>query len=231
MIFTSQYGFRAKHSCENAIEELVANIVKGFENQKHTAAVFLDLSKAFDTIDHKILLKKLDRYGVRGIANDWFKSYLENRTLRVKLEGENGNLFHSQKYPIHLGTPQGSCLGPLLFLIYTNDLHLHVLHGLCILFADDTTIYKSSQNLNYLRWCLEEDLKSVSNWFRAHKLMLNVEKSALVFFNKNKKYTHFDLSIDGCKVPQYKFTKFLGVWIDKKLNWLEHTNRLYGKLS
>ena len=112
-LYQSQYGFRAQHSCENAIGELIGEIVKGHEHRKHTLAVFLDLSKAFDTLSHKILLTKLERYGIRGTSWKWYESYLDQRKLRVKCMTESSNAMEYSDYcNIDYGTPQGSCLGP-----------------------------------------------------------------------------------------------------------------------
>ena len=147
-IFKSQYGFRNNHSCENAIQELVGKILKGYENRKSTLAVFLDLSKAFDTISHSVMLSKLEKYGVQGVCLDWFKSYLSNRTMRVKcITSATGSISYSDSYRVNYGTPQGSCLGPLIFLIFNNDLFLNMSYSCCILFADDTTIYHSHSNI------------------------------------------------------------------------------------
>ena len=149
-IYKSQYGFRSKHSCKQAVSELLGEIIKNDEKKNDTVAVFLDLSKAFDTLDHKLLLSKLQRYGIRGTALLWFKSYLRNRTLRAKCSTNDG-LTYSDCYPNDCGTPQGSCLGPLLFLLFTNDLHLHLEHCKCSLFADDTTLYILHRNNNYIK--------------------------------------------------------------------------------
>ena len=128
-IYASQYSFRSGRSCENAISELVSAVLKGFQSNKYTVGVFLDLSKAFDTLEHTILLEKLHYYGIRGITHDWFRSYLSNRKMRVKcLVSSTGTTEFSEYADITHGTPQGSCLRPLIYLIFTNDLAKNVIH-------------------------------------------------------------------------------------------------------
>ena len=148
IIYNSQYGFREKHSTTDAVMELTTEILKAKENHQKTISVFLDLSKAFDTLDPKILLAKMEIYGMRGIVHKWFTSYLTNRQLRVKCQvSSEPNNQYSDLYDVEFGTPQGSCLGPLLFLLFTNDLYQNIDHCSAILFADDTTIYKSHRNV------------------------------------------------------------------------------------
>ena len=127
LIYRSQYGFRSNYSCELAACELLGEIVKGKENKKHTLVMYLDLSKAFDTLDHKIFYMKLEWYSIQGPALNWFKNYLTGQTLRAKCNIESSNKpVYSKSYSIEYGTPQGSCLGPLLFLIFTNDLYRNI---------------------------------------------------------------------------------------------------------
>ena len=144
-IYESQYRFRAKHSCEHAIGELIGEITKSVELNKQTICVFLDLSKAFDTLEHSVIFKKFERYGLRGPCLEWFKSFLYGRTLRVKCNMGNG-IGLSKEFQVEYGAPQGSCLGPLIFLVFCNDLHLHLMHLEVLQFADDTTLYLSHKH-------------------------------------------------------------------------------------
>ena len=151
-LYVSQYGFREGHSCENAISELVSQVVKGQQEGLYTLALFLDLSKAFDSLEHTVLLRKLEHYGLRGVTNKWFASYLKNRQMRVKCTTTStGKVEYSAYQTVNYGTPQGSCLGPLIFIIFTNDLHKQLMNTASLLFADDTTIYMSHRNLRYLK--------------------------------------------------------------------------------
>ena len=219
MIYQSQYGFRKHHSCEHAITELIGSIVLGCECKKSTIAVFLDLSKAFDTLEHMVLLQKLEKYGIRGNALCWYKSYLINRSLSVKCRTkETGISSLSDRYSVEYGSPQGSCLGPLLFLIFCNDIHLVLEFCNCILFTDDTTIYKTPCNLTFLEWCVNEDLKLVSDWFKANKLTLNLNKTVCMYFHPNKKKsTKININIDSHNIPQLESAKFLGITLDHGL--------------
>ena len=212
--------------------ELVGEIVKGHEYKKHTVAVFLDLSKAFDTICHNILLAKLEKYGIRGTSWSWFESYLEQRKLRTKCMTESeGTTEYSDYFNIEYGTSQGSCLGPLLFLIFTNDLHLCVENGNCLLFADDTTLYLSHQHISYLKWGIEDDLKRVMDWFKANKLTLNVNKTECVLFNYKPVKRDFSIDIKSTTIPSTDNVKFLGLWLDNKLTCRKHTKTLMIKIK
>ena len=149
--------------------------------------MFIDLSKAFDALSHSILLKKLARYGIRGTTLEWFESYLKGRTMRVKINSLTEPFTYSSYQEVSYGTPQGSCLGPLLFLVFINDLHNVVEHGLSLLFADDTTLLHSHKNLRYLKWTVEEDLNKLMDWFKANKLTLNLDKTVCVLFDNQSK--------------------------------------------
>ena len=233
-LYVSQYGFTSKQSCEHVVSELLSEIIKGHEWKRKTVAIFLNLSKAFDTLLHDVLFKKLYRYGIRGIALEWFKSYLNGRTLRVKCTtDEIGTESYSDRHNVEFGTPQRSYLGPLLFLIFANDLHYNLKFKNCILFADDTTICMTHDNDNYLQWCLEYDLLAVSDWFNANKLMLNLGKSISMTFTKPKfkGIRNFKINLNGQELPVATSFKFLGTWLDNELNWRQHVNHIVVKLK
>jgi len=228
ILYPSQYGFRNKHSTIHAVNEFVNDTIDSFEKKQCTLGVFLDLSKAFDTIDHKILLSKLECYGVRGIALDWFRNYLQNRKQYVQFKDSKSTVHN-----IPCGVPQGSVLGPLLFIIYTNDLPNCLSLCKAILFADDTTVYLSSSDTNYLYRSVNNDLESLKDWFRANKLSLNISKTNYVLFRHNETYTPSNLTIKiGNELIESKsVVKFLGMYIDYKLEWHEHIKCIKNKMS
>ena len=232
--YESQYRFQSSHSCDNAVGEVVSRIVKNLEAGKINIAIFLDLSKAFDTLNHNLLLHKMERYGIRGITLEWFRSYLYARKLCVKCKPTStGQLTTSEEYTVEYGAPQGSCLGPLLFLIFCNDLNLNLEYLHVVQFADDTTLTMGHRNHNYLKYCIETDLTSVQDWFNANTLTLNLSKSNYMTFfphSKKEKIT-LNLSLNGVTLPKTTSTKFLGTWIDDKLIWKEHLIRLTTKLT
>ena len=231
-LFKSQYGFCKGHSCENAVQELLSAITKGFDHKEYTAALFLNLSKAFDTLNHNILFQKLGLYGIRGLCLDWLKHYLLNRRLSVKcVVGEPSELSLSTEYPLEFGIPQGSCLGPLLFLVYCNDLPRNLSFCNSILFVDDTTLYKSHKNLRYLKWCIQEELNQLLDWYRANKLTLNINKSVCVLFNEKGKDVNFEIEIDNIQMKTMKCYKFLGIWLDNRLKWDHHVSKLVLKIK
>ena len=156
ILFQSQYGFRKKHSTNLATIELMTKILQAIENGEYTVGVFLDLAKAFDSVNHEILLRKLEHYGIRGIVLEWFTNYLTNRKQIVKYKFEK-----SERLTIKCGVPQGSVLGPLLFLIYMNDISRCSEILSVILFADDTNLFYSHKNIDTLNKTVNQELKKI----------------------------------------------------------------------
>ena len=173
----SQFGFRKGHSTSHANCLLIDRVTAAFEKKLTTLGIFVDLSKAFDTIDHKILLHKLRHYGVRGTALDWFESYLTRRTQQVCFNDHASNNINA----INFSIPQGSILGPLLFIIYVNDFPNCLKNGTSLSFADDASILISGNNAKSIFEKGNQELDNVDNWLIANKLSLNASKTKCVY--------------------------------------------------
>ena len=227
-IFELQFGFRTKHSTNHALISLTEMVRNALDNSNFACGIFVDFQKAFDTVDHNILLQKLEHYGIRGLANNWFKSYLSNRKQYVSING-----FHSNTLPMDYGVPQGSVLGPLLFLLYINDLHNAIRHSVVHHFADDTNLLYVNKNLKTIQNKVNQDLKSLCTWLRANKISLNASKTELIIFrDPRKKFTSdLKLKIDGKKLIPSSSVKYLGIYLDCHLNWHVHRAELSVKLS
>ena len=233
-LFSNQSGFRALHSVVTCLLHNTDDWYVNMDDGRYTANIFIDLKKAFDTVDHDILLAKLRKYGVENLEHSWFTSYLSNRKQFCKV-----NRICSKTKDIHCGVPQGSCLGPLLFLIYINDLPFALKKGKVTMYADDTSISYSSSSLVDIEQTLDSELNDLKLWMQGNKLSLNVLKTqAMVVGSKPKikKITdkivdHPKFFIGGSQVENVDRAKYLGVIIDKNLNWEEHISNVRTKVS
>ena len=174
ILIKSQYGIQMGKSTEQALVDIQSKIVNSFENKEIPCCIFLDFAKAFDTVNHKILIDKLYYYGIRGSPLDWITSYLTNRSQCVTINNHT-----SSKLPITCGVPQGSILGPMLFLLYINDIVSSASKVDFQLFADDTCIFFSHKDKQILENTLNSELALIHDWLVANKLSLNVAKSNL----------------------------------------------------
>ena len=226
-LFEHQFGFQPNKTTSMAILDIYTKIVSALENKEIACCIFLDFAKAFDTVNHNILLQKLENYGIRGLPLKWFTSYLHKRHQVVKLCN-----IYSDKLEIKCGVPQGSVLGPLLFLIYINDIYRTSNILKFHLFADDTSIFFSNKDVHTIKSVVNKELCSVSHWLSANKLSLNVSKSSFILFHPpQKKVTKITLQIYNEDIPEKASTKYLGVNIDKHITWKEHINYLLSKLT
>ena len=228
LLYESQFGFRKKHSTNHAILSIVEDIHHNLDNNNLVCGVFIDLEKAFDTVNHDILIKKLDFYGIRGISNKWFKSYLSNRKQRVKYKNTL-----SKNLPITCGVPQGSILGPLLFLIYINDMNKAIKNSSTFHFADDTYLKFSCSCERQLRKTMNKDLQDLFTWLCANRLSLNVAKTEFIIFKPPRKSLNnrVTLKLNGKTLYESKKIKYLGLIVDDRLSWKFHINELCKKLG
>ena len=175
LLFSQQSSFRLQHSVLTCLLKCTNDWYRNLEKSEYTAITFIDLKKAFDTVNHDILVPKLEHYGVKNKEIRWFRSYLTNRKQCCKVNGQLSDLGLTKT-----GVPQGSCLGPLLFIIYVNGLHLSLRHSDVNMYADDTSLFFSSKSIPLINKCVNEHLGYLKSWLNANKLSLNVTKTQVL---------------------------------------------------
>ena len=222
----NQFSFRKGFSTESAIIQFINNIHDGLHHKHNTVAIFMDLSKAFDVLDHNILYTKLEHYGFRGKILELLKSFISNRKYFVSVNGST-----SETKTVNIGVPQGSTLGPLLFLLYVNDMS----NSSSILnftqFADDTTITHSGPNLELLTKEIEQELSKVLDWLLANKLIINLTKTHSMLFTNKRVDRKIIIKANNTNLEQKTECKFLGVIVDDGITWKSHINHISSKIT
>ena len=194
--------------------------------EKISTGVFIDLKKAFDTVNHTLLIDKLENYGIRGITQEWLKSYLKDRKQFVQIDECASTLLN-----VTCGVPQGSILGPKLFILYINDICNASTSLKFILFADDTNVFYSGVDIQTMCECISRELDKLHVWLSVNKLSLNVDKTNFILFGNRKNIDDVCISMNNSIITRVRATKFLGVIIDEKLTWKDHISLVRSKLS
>nr|CAI5840509.1 unnamed protein product [Callosobruchus analis] len=230
-----QHAYQKNKSTQTALFQFINKIYNILEDELSPLGVFLDLSKAYDTIDHDVLLNKLNLYGIRGTSLQWIKSYLHNREQQVLIKVDIRKIV-SEGIKVKMGIPQGSVLGPVLFILYVNDIKsITIDETWCHIstYADDTNILVQGQTISDLKYRTAEVFNVSKEWFTKNKLIINPEKTNLVLFKTNKANLNAPetLNIGDIPVTMSKTVKFLGLLVDDTLSWSEHVEFVCHKLA
>ena len=221
----NRYGFVKKFSTSDAVLDIYHQILQNLNEKKITCSIFLDLAKAFDCINHEILLKKMERYGVRGLPLKLFQSYFQNRQQFTSVNNVSSHMSN-----IICGVPQGSTLGPFLFIIYINNLPLTSKLQVR-LFADDTNLTASHYNGGISAKLVNNELVHISNWMNINKLTINYAKTKYTIITNNKAKLDYTVKIDQTTIKRSKCIKYLGVLLDDSLTWKPQIDRVSSKLA
>lgn len=225
-----QSGFRRNHSCETALINMIDKWLNALNNGNLVGVILIDFRKAFDLVDHKLLLKKLSLYKLNRNALKWFQSYLTTRKQRVSL----GNCLSNEQF-VKCGVPQGSILGPLLFLLFINDLPLHInIHS--DLYADDTTLYDINSSKDIIERNLQNALNILSKWCEHNGMVINLSKTKVMLVTTRQKRNtlindKLHITLNDVELKVLSGDKILGVYVDNNLLWSNHISEITKKVS
>ena len=230
LLSKNQFAFRKLHSTITSMLNITETWYKNIDERKLNVSIFLDLKKAFDTVDHDILLSKFSAFGICGKTHCWFKTYLENRKQFCYVEGQE-----SSTNRIVCGIPQGSCLGPLLFIIYMNDFERCLQGAVPNLYADDTSITCSSTDSASLQRNIEIEMANVAEWMRQNRLSLNANKSEFMVIRHSRQHNNLEkrneIEVSQEKIGRVTKTKYLGLNIDENLSWNDQYKKVKAKVK
>jgi hypothetical protein len=221
----AQHGFRRNRSCESQLILTVNDLAKSIDDNKQVDLILLDFSKAFDKVPHQRLLRKIDHYGIRGATHNWLKDFLNDRSQQVLVEGAT-----STKAPVQSGVPQGSVLGPLMFLLFINDLPEYVKNSSVRLFADDCVLYKEI-NEEKDATALQQDLDALQKWEDDWKMEFHPQKCQLLRISRKKKNISANYTIHNHTLEEVETAKYLGVTVHRTLSWNQHIQNITNKAN
>ena len=228
LLSKNQFAYIKGRSTETALHKIIDNWLNNIDNGKITGTCFLDLSKCFDTVSHSILLEKLPNYGIIDIELNWFKSYLTDRQQLVKCNGKLSKLMN-----LSTGIPQGTILGPILFVLYANDIFHNLSEGTCIMYADDITLFVSGSSINQVQQRLQICVNETYTWLNNNKLLVNTSKSNTMLIGTKKRTNNccLNIYINNALINYTDNFNLLGVYIDSDLSWKTHISHLAKKIS